>query len=115
MPIKNRIRILFLDRAFNEIDRRLRVSTRDLIKPVSERLAEGLRDGKSKWPVDTGLSRDSFGGDKRGITNAQTYAKYVEFGNARYDYHKGKARDYVLANIETAAKDVMASLLRKPR
>lgn len=75
---------------------------RDVIGDFFEILAADLRDGRSDWPVDTGFSRASFYGNRRGLFNHADYSIYVE-GNT------GAVKRYVRSQW----RRLMARVLRQ--
>ena len=57
-----------------------RVPTFDIRYHVFDTLAEDIRAGEARWPVDTGFSRASFFTDGTYLMNHADYAKYVKKG-----------------------------------
>ena len=65
-----------------DIANKVKETIKEVRPETAEDIAKNIRDGKSQWNVDTGLSRDSFYADGTVIKNSTEYAPFVEKGEA---------------------------------
>lgn len=91
---------------FANIQEDLGTAVKELPGRVAIRLANEIKGGRSEWPVYTSYSQKRFKGDKRGIVNDASYSPYVEFGTTKRAATNAAA-NYVLANVEARARDVL--------
>lgn len=87
-------------KAFKDLRKEIDEVSEDVIQESARELAKEMRQGKSEWPVRTGLSRDSFYAKGDIITNRQGYSGFIE---RKYN----ALEKYVRANLTKVAQRII--------